>query len=113
MAYFFSGFIVYCICVLVVETLNICVYKSGVLNGETFNDVVYVIIYVFAFMLGSSIVFFISRAKEKKEYSLRELHKLQIKYIERFNLPFKFNNRDKKDALRLLRKSLEENKPYI
>ena len=77
------------------------------------NDVVYVIIYVFAFMLGSSIVFFISRAKEKKEYSLKELHKLQIEYIERFNLPFKFNNRDKKDALRLLRKSLEENKPYI
>ena len=34
-------------------------------------------------------------------------------FLERFNLPFKFNNRDKKDALRLLRKSLEENKPYI
>ena len=135
-SYFFSGFIVYCICVLVAETLNVCVYKSGVLNGETFdmffispffktgmpvftiveqyvNDVVYVIIYVFAFMLGSSIVFFISRGKVKKEYSLKELHKLQIEYIERFNLPFKFNNRDKKDALRLLRKSLEENTPYI
>ena len=92
-------------------------FKTGMpvftLVEQYVNNVGYVIIYVFAFMLGSSVVFFISRGKVKKKYSLKELHNLQIEYIERFNLPFKFNNRDNKDALRLLRKSIEENKPYI
>ena len=78
------GLFVYLTCVAVAQTLNVTLYKSGVLNGQTldlffispyfktsmpvFNlidqvvdSVLYVILYVLAFLLGSSIVYGISR----------------------------------------------------
>lgn len=78
-----NAIIVFLIFVVIAQILNICIYNSGVLNGETFNMfyispyftsslpvfdiiqenvpyVIFLIIYIFAISLGAYIVWYIS-----------------------------------------------------
>ena len=45
---------------------------------------------------------------KKKE----NIHKLQMEYIERFSLYFPHKNRSEEEIIHILKKSLEDNKPY-
>ena len=91
-----SGLIVYAICVILANTLNVVVYESGILNGESFdmfflspyfeNDmpvfsiiedyvhpILYIGIYIFAFLLGASIVYSISKGIAALSSKVRHL----------------------------------------
>lgn len=81
----FRGFLVFLVFVIIANTVNIAIYNSGVLNGETFNmfyispyfestlpvfDVIYnnvpylvfLMIYIVALFIGSYIIFCIAKA---------------------------------------------------
>jgi len=90
---FINSFIVFLIFVMIAEILNIVIYNSGILNGETFNMfyispyfithlpvfniiqenvpfIIYLLSYILIILLGSLIVYFVSYAfnliKDKK-----------------------------------------------
>ena len=102
---FINGFKVFLIFVLLAEILNIWIYNSGILNGETFNmfyispyfisslpvfDIIqqsvpfmlYLIIYIVAIFIGAYIVYIISwlfkRKNKKKENYKKVLQKEKI-----------------------------------
>lgn len=104
---FKNGFKVFLIFVLIAETLNIGIYNSGILNGETFNmfyispyfistlpvfDVIqqnvpfilFLLIYIVAIFLGSLIVYFIAylfKGKKNKKEIKKSKKVLQKKLI--------------------------------
>lgn len=95
------GLSVYLICVAIAQTLNITLFKTGILNGEVLdlffispyfktsmpvfnlidqvvNSAVYVLLYILAFLLGSSIVYGISRIVKAIRKHIRESKILSV-----------------------------------
>lgn len=87
---YFSGYLVFLLFALIAEILNISIYHSGLLNGETFNMfyispyfisslpifntiqpsvpfILFLIIYLFSIFLGGYIIYFISKSIVKKK----------------------------------------------
>lgn len=114
-SYFFSVFSIYVVCIIIAQTLNTNFYNSGILNGKSLTlmpvfsiieqyvyHIIYVVLYVFSFMLGSSVVYFLTKLG----------YKLQMNYMNRFYLHFPHKDKSDEESFKVLKKSLEDNKPY-
>ena len=109
---FKGAFSVFLVFVLIAEFLNIAIYNSGILNGETFNmfyispyfisslpvfDVIqenlpfaiYLLLYIFAVFIGSFIVYYISYKINKRKYKKMESNKEKIELERKMNKPKK------------------------
>ena len=99
-----NGFKVFLIFVLIAEILNISIYHSGILNGETFNmfyispyfisslpvfDVIqenvpfimYLLIYILAIFLGSLVIYFLASFFKKNKKETKKFKKVLQKKI--------------------------------
>ena len=99
-----SALKVFLVFVLLAEALNVFIYNSGILNGETFNmfyispyfistlpvfDVIqqnvpfvlYLLIYILAIFLGALVVYFISRLFKKSKKDTKKFKKVLQKKI--------------------------------
>ena len=61
--------------------------------------------------MGLSVVYFLTKLgyKESKE---TKFHKLQMEYIERFSIYLSYKDKTEEETIYILKKSLEDNKPY-
>ena len=79
----------------------------NLVNGHKVIYPIMVMVLFIVYIILFNITYHLITHKKKEN-----IHKLQMEYIERFSLYFPHKNRSEEEIIHILKKSLEDNKPY-
>lgn len=79
----------------------------NLVNGHEVIYPIMVIVLFIVYIILFNIIYHLILYKKKES-----IHKLQMEYIERFSLYFPYKDKNEEELIYILKKSLEDNKPY-